>query len=420
MIELSKREAQALAVIASRLDRKHISRRITPDDILDTIRHLGMIQLDTISVVSRAHETALWSRLGTYDLDHLTELFVERRALTEYLTHAAAITPTEYTALMKPIMRKLHSDENFWQEYWESNPHKAEIADIILERVNAEGAVGSRSFEGPKDKPKLAQWESWFGSKPEREILFDLWAEGRLMVSLRDRGFGRWYDLPERVAPDHHHLEAPEEHQWHRTVLLHAMRALGAATAPWLTDYWRTGGRAYVPNAEVRSIMPMLAEEGRVLPVKIEGIGDSAWMDSSLLPTLDQLRSGSGWPTKTTFLSPFDNLIWNRGRMEQLWDMYYRLEIYTPAAKRVYGYYNMPILHRGKLVGVMDPSMNRKEGVLTIRALHLQPKVKPTPTLAKAIAKTLDEFVVFLGGTDWNVLQTNPPEFAAAIHDAPV
>ncbi len=419
MIELTKREAQALAVIASRLDRKHITRKISADDILATIRHLGMIQLDTISVVSRAHETALWSRLGNYDLDHLTELFTGRRALTEYLTHAAAITPTEFTPLMKPIMDRLPNKHDSWADYWAENPHKIEIADAILERVETEGAVGSRSFDGPKDKPKLAQWESWFGSKPEREILFDLWAEGRLMVSLRDRSFGRWYDLPERVAPDHHHLEMPNEQEWHRTILLHAMRALGVATAPWLTDYWRTGGKAYVPNADVRTLMPQLAEEGYVHPVTIEGIADNAWLDSSLLVTLEQLRDGSGWPTKTTFLSPFDNLIWNRGRMEQLWDMYYRLEIYTPAAKRVYGYYNMPILHRGQLVGVMDPSLNRKEKVLTIRALHLQPKVKPTPALAKAIAKTLDEFSLFLGATDWQILQSNPSEFGVLIHNSP-
>lgn len=418
MLELSKREAQALAVIASRLDRKHISRKITPDDILDTIRHLGMIQLDTISVVSRAHETALWSRLGDYDLDHLTELFTGRRALTEYLTHAAAITPTEYVPLMKPLMHRLPNQQDGWSDYWDQNPHKAEIAEVILERVEAEGAVGSRSFEGPKDKPKLAQWESWFGSKPEREILFDLWAEGRLMVSLRDRSFGRWYDLPERVAPEHFELPVPTEEEWHRSVLLHAMRAMGVATAPWLTDYWRTGGRAYVPNRQVRALMPALARDGLVIPATIEGVKDEAWLDASMIPTLEQLREGFGWPTKTTFLSPFDNLIWNRSRMEQLWDMYYRLEIYTPAAKRVYGYYNMPILHRGKLVGLMDPSLNRKEGMLTIRSLHLQPKVKPTAALAKAIAKTLDEFVAFLGGTEWAVVQSNPPEFAAEIHNA--
>ena len=416
MIELSKREAQALAVIASRLDRKHINRKITPGDILDTISHLGMIQLDTISVVSRAHETALWSRLGTYDLDHLTELFTGQRALTEYLTHAAAITPTHYLPLMKPIMNR-HPRES---DYWTSNPHKAEIANRILERVEIEGALGSRDFAPPENTEKTEQWASWFGNKPEREILFDLWVEGRLMVALRDRGFGRWYDLPERVAPDHLHLPEPETEEWNRSLLLHAMRANGVATAPWLTDYWRTGGHAYVSNKAVRATMPILEGDGSVLPVRIDGVKETAWLDSQLLASLERLRTGAGWPTKTTFLSPFDNLIWTRGRVEQLWDMHYRLETYTPAAKRKYGYYNMPILHRGKLVGVMDPSMNRKEGVLTIRALHLQPGVKPTPSLAKAIAKALDEFVVFLGGTDWSILHSNPTGFGAMIHDAPM
>lgn len=416
MIELSKREAQALAVIASRLDRKHISRKISPDDILDTIRHLGMIQLDTISVVSRAHETALWNRLGTYDLDHLTDLFTGRRALTEYVTHAAAITPTEFLPLVKPMMQRFPKDK----EYWTKHPEKESTARRILERVEREGALGSRDFEAPADAPSHGQWESWHGSKPEREVLFDLWIEGRLLVALRDRAFGRWYDLPQRVAPHHWNIPAPGPDEYEESLLRHAMRALGVATTPWLTDYWRTGGTAYVSNKRVRVVMPRLAQEGTVLPVTIAGIKGPAWLDASLMPVLQQLREGFGWPTKTTFLSPFDNLIWNRGRMEQLWDMYYRLEIYTPAAKRVYGYYNMPILHRGKLVGVMDPSMNRKEGVLTIRALHLQPKVKPTPALATAIAKTLEEFVAFLGGTEWTVLHSNPSGFAALIHDSPV
>ncbi|MCO5214617.1 MAG: winged helix DNA-binding domain-containing protein [Thermomicrobiales bacterium] len=411
MMQLTKREAQALAVIASRLDRRHFTRTINPDDILETITHLGMIQLDTISVVSRSHETALWSRLGNYNLDHLTTLFTERRALTEYLTHAAAITPTTYMPLLRQNMMRYPDDPEYW------SGHRGEIRDRILERIYAEGAVGSRSFESPKDAARLAQWESWYGNKPEREILFALHAQGDVLVSLRDRSFGRWYDLPERVAPEHWHIPALTGEELQRTLLSHAMRSLGVATAPWLTDYWRTGGHAYVPNNDVRRLMPSLAEEGCVIPVSVDGLKDDTWLDASLLPTLESLREGSGWPTKTTFLSPFDNLIWNRDRMEQLWDMYYRLEIYTPAAKRVYGYYTMPILHRGRLVGLIDPSMNRKDRVLTIRALHLWKGVKPTVPLARAIAKTLDEFTAFLGGTDWYVLQSNPPEFAMMVTD---
>lgn len=412
MLEISKREAQALATIAGRLDRKYINRTISPDDILDTITHLGMIQLDTISVVSRSHETALWSRLGNYDRDHITELFTGRRAITEYMTHAAAITPTHYLPLTKRTMARYPKNP----AYWEENPHKQEIANRILERIEMEGSLGSRHFEKRKDAPKLEQWESWYGNKPEREILFDLWAEGRLLVSLRDRSFGRWYDLPERVAPDHWDAPAPDQDELNRTLLLHAVRAMGIATVPWLTDYWRTGGYAYVPNTDVRATMPMLAESGEVIPVEIEGIAESAWLDVNLLPVLENLRNRIGWPTKTTFLSPFDNLIWNRGRFQQLWDVHYRLEIYTPAAKRKYGYYNMPILHRGKIVGLMDPSLDRKEGLLTIRSIHLLPGVKSTPPLAKAVAKTLDEFTSFLGGTDWSILQSNPPEFAEEIY----
>lgn len=412
MLEITKREAQALATIASRLDRKRISRVIRPDDILDTIMHLGMVQLDTISVVSRSHETVLWSRLGNFDLDHLTALFLERRALTEYLTHAAAITPTAYVPLMRPTMRRQAQRH---QEYWQQ-PDKADIARRILERIELEGSLGSRHFEPPKDRKKLEQWESWYGSKPEREVLFSLWSEGQLMVSLRDRGFGRWYDLPHRVANGQLELPPLEHGEYQCSVLLHAMRALGVATAPWLTDYWRTGGYAWVANADVRAVMPQLADDQFVFPVRIKGIEESAWLDATMLPVLEQLRAGTGWPTKTTFLSPFDNLIWNRGRMKQLWDVDYTIEIYTPAAKRQYGYYTMPILHRGRLVGLIDPSLNRKEGHLTVRSIHLLAGAKPTPALANAIAKTLDEFSAFLGATDWSVLESSPPELVREIY----
>ncbi len=412
MLEITKREAQALATIASRLDRKTLSRTVRPDDILDIIRHLGMIQLDTISVVSRSHETVLWSRLGNYNPDHLTHLFLERRALTEYLTHAAAITPTAYVPLMRPTMqRQAQRHDGYWQQ-----PDKADVARRILERIEREGSLGSRHFEPPKDRKKLEQWESWYGNKPEREVLFALWGEGQLMVSLRDRGFGRWYDLPERVAPDTWNQSALDHDEYQRTVLLHAMRALGVATAPWLTDYWRTGGYAWVPNAVVRKVMPHLAEEQLVLPVRISGVEEQAWLDAAMMPELEQLRAGKGWPTKTTFLSPFDNLIWNRGRMKQLWDIDYTIEIYTPAAKRQYGYYTMPILHRGRLVGLIDPSLNRKEGHLTVRSIHLLAGAKPTPALANAIAKTLDEFATFLGATDWSILESSPPELVRAIY----
>ncbi|MCA9833379.1 MAG: YcaQ family DNA glycosylase [Thermomicrobiales bacterium] len=411
-MEISKREAQALAVIASRLDRKRIKRTVQPADILEVFNHLNMIQLDTISVVSRSHETALFSRLGNYNTDHLTTLFQDRQ-LTEYVVHAAAITPTANVPLVREMMERYARNHSDWTE------ERLDVRARVLDRIYAEGALSSRDFEPPADAKQLGQWESWYGNKPEREILFSLWAEGDLLVSLRDRAFGRWYDLPDRVAPHHWHLPAVTGEELQLTLLGEAMRPLGVATAPWLTDYWRTGGRAYVPNADVRKHMPVLADQGQVVPVKIEGIKEEGWLDASLLPILEELRAGSGWPSRTTFLSPFDNLIWCRPRMEQLWEMFYRLEIYTPAPKRKYGYYNMPILHRGRLVGLIDPSMNRKEGVLTVRSLHLWPNVKPTPALARAIAKSLDEFTAFLGGTDWYILQSDPQDFAQMVMQAP-
>lgn len=202
----------------------------------------------------------------------------------------------------------------------------------------------------------------------------------------------------------------PREEAW-RGILDHAVRALGVTTAKWATDYFRTGNRPHVPAKETRRILGDFAREGRVLEVEVEGIDEPAWMDAALRERLEGLRERAGWPTLTTFLSPFDNLTWNRNRSELLWGFDYRLECYVPAPKRVYGYYSLPILHRGKIVGRLDPSFNRKAGVLTVKALHLEPGVRVSASLAGSIARALDDLVRFLGGEPgaWTVLAADPP-----------
>jgi uncharacterized protein len=144
--------------------------------------------------------------------------------------------------------------------------------------------------------------------------------------------------------------------------------------------------------------------------VDIPGIEEPAWLDPSLQERLELLRERKGRPTLTTLLSPFDNLIWNRPRGEQLWDFFYRLECYTPAPKRQYGYYSLPILHRGRIVGRLDPSYNRKARVLTIKALHLEPWVRPGDALMRSVAGAIEDLLRFLGGEAgaWVLQRTEP------------
>lgn len=413
MGKLTRDEAQALAVIAQRLDRRPFRRRPTRTDILDIFEHLGTIQLDTISVVSRSHETVLWSRLGPYDPDLVTDLYAADHALTEYLGHAASILPVDLLPLFRPYMEQARVDHSGWS----AQPESQAVMRAVLERIAAEGPMTSRHFESPPEAKRPRQWE-WWGNKPERRALATLWVRGEIMVHKRDRGFARYFDLPSRVVPGFWEGEAISIETQHRALVRHALRALGVTTALWASDYFRTGGPTHVPIAKVRDVLKEFVAEGIAVPIEVPGIDEPVWMDAALQERLELLRERKGRPTHTTLLSPFDNLIWNRPRGEQLWDFFYRLECYVPAPKRQYGYYSLPILHRGKIIGRLDPSYHRKTGVLTIKALHLEPWVRPGEAIARAIVGAIEDLLSFLGGTpgSWILLETSSLDMARLLH----
>ncbi|MDQ3539492.1 MAG: winged helix DNA-binding domain-containing protein [Chloroflexota bacterium] len=413
MIALTRKEAQWLAVIASGLDRRTFRRRVTEDDILATITRLGSIQLDTISVISRSHETVLWSRLGPYDLELWQALYDGEQRITEYWAHAAAIIPRADLPLFRSHMERRGARD------WFNHPEKRVTIDRVLDRIGTEGPLGSRHFETPEGAAPAAAWE-WYGAKPEREVLSGLWTAGKVVLSLRDRGFGRTWDLAERAIPELWTSEVIADDVRDRTFICRAVRALGVTTARWASDYYRTSGQAYVPLGRVRPVLDDLEGAGAIVRVNVDGIEGAVWMDATLLDRLTMLRQGAGTPRLTTFLSPFDNLIWNRDRMERLWNFAYRLECYVPAPKRRYGYYTMPILHRGQLVGRIDPSYDRRTKTLTIKALHLEPATRPTNALAVGIVGSIESLLRFLGGTprNWTIQNCPSPAILPLIAEA--
>ena len=413
MIALTRKEAQWLAVIASGLDRRPFRRRVTEDDILATIAGLGCVQLDTISVISRSHETVLWSRLGPYDLELWQRLYMGEQRITEYWAHAAAIIPREDAHLFRSYMARRGAQE------WFTQPENRATVERVLARIASEGPLGSRHFETPEGAARAAAWE-WYGAKPEREVLARLWTAGQVVLSLRDRGFGRTWDLAERAIPELWSGPTLADDLRDRMFIRRAVRALGVTTARWASDYYRTGGQAYVPFARVPVVLNELEREGAVVRVSVEGIAGAAWMDAELLDRLAALRQGSGRPRLTTFLSPFDNLIWNRDRMERLWNFEYRLECYVPAAKRRFGYYTMPILHRGTLAGRIDPSFDRRTKMLTIKSLGLEPATRATNALAVGIVDALEGLVRFLDGPagNWTIRMCSTPAILPLIEAA--
>ena len=412
---LSREEAQALATIASRLDRRPRPTRDPAEQkrrLQEMIRHLGCVQLDTISVVSRSHETVLWSRLGAYDPSLLAELHYPDGQITEYWAHAAALIPTETFPYYRHAMEAYQAkyDGHAWIV------ENQAIVQGVLERIRERGALASRHFERPDDR-KPEPWE-WYGGKPARQALDHLWSRGDIMITRRESGFQRVYDLTERVIPAAHLDGQPSAEERQCFFATHALRALGVAVPRWAADYFRNWAWPYSTAKASAAGLRELAEEGLAIPVAVEGIDGPVYLDPALLPRLTELRAGRGRPTLTTFLSPFDNLIWFRPRTEQLWDFFYRIEVYTPAHKRVYGYYTMPILHRGRLVGRLDPVVDRKSRILTARNVHLEPGVKPTEALAQAIAGALWDFAGFLNADEVALLQANPEPFAPLLDDA--
>ena len=409
---LSLDEARVLSVVAQRLDRRPpraTDRAVVKARLLETIRALGCVQIDTISVVARSHETVLWSRVGAYDPALLAELHHPDGALFEYWAHAAALVPIEMFPYFRRFMahaEEVYAGDGSWARA------NADVLERVLATVRERGPVGSRDFERPEG-PRPAPW-AWWGGKPDRRALDHLWTVGELMV-LKREGFQRVYELTERVLPGELAAVEPTEEERRRFFTERALRALGVATPRWAADYFRAGSRPHVPPRAVAAELAALEAEGLARRVTIPGFLEPGpvWVAAEMLPRLAELRADRGWPTLTTLLSPFDSLVWHRGRALALFGFDYRLESYTPAPKRRYGYYTLPILHRGRLVGRLDPVYDRRRRVLTVKAVHLEPEVRATATLAGAVAGALRDYVGFLGGGEVCVVASDPPGFAA-------
>ena len=409
-IELTKDEARWLAVTAQGLDRRP---RGKPNDarVLETIRKIACLQLDTISVVARSHETVLFSRLGAFDPDSVWRLF-DRHLLTEYWVHAAAIIPTDSIPYFREHM-----------EYWKDGDRDVAkwlsenrgLADQVLSITDERGPVMSRDFDRIGDRPDA--W-TWYGGKAEKQALDMLWTVGELAIVGR-KGFQRRYDRPERFLPDAvlaHQVDGRERIEW---LTRTALSALGITTVQWLRDYFRTGPRSHIPLVDAPAELDRLVDAGEAVKVTVNGWkSNPVWLDASLLPRLEEMRAGRGRPSLTTVLSPFDSLVWHRERLKTLFGMEYLIEVYTPEPKRVYGYYSLPVLHRGRMIGRVDLHYNRRARILSIRAAHLEPRERPTPAIANAMAAAIHDYALFLGGGEILTLNCQPETFTPMLADA--
>jgi len=368
--------------------------RLAPgaETILEVVRRLAYLQLDPISAVERSHILVLWSRFGTYDPVLLDRLLWEERQLFEYWAHAAAIVPTADYPLHAWRMRQIGSGVNAWiekqREWLEANEP---LRQGILERLRRMGPLPPREMQdlvGTAETP-------WPAERSLGLMLDHLWLSGAIMVARR-KGRGRLWDIAARCLPADVPRDDLAQEQVVRQAAERSLRALGVARPTHIQTYFLRDS-ALKPE----KVLDDMEAEGVLRRVAIVE-GDEEWpgpwyVHRDDLPLLERLAAGE-WEPRTTLLSPFDNLIIDRARTRELFGFDYAIEIYKPAAKREYGYYVMPILHGDRLVGRIDPKMERNKNHLVIQAVYTEPGAPEEA--GPAIAAAIEDLAVFLGAQD--------------------
>jgi hypothetical protein len=324
------------------------------------IERLGLYQIDSVNVVSRAHYLPAFSRLGTYDRDLLDSSAWGRkreRRLFEYWAHEASLLPLDLHPLLRWRMARGDRGEAGWTGIRRFATERRPEADAILARIAAEGPLAASDF--PEGKSRSGWWE-WGDTKHALEWLF---YAGHITTATRRRSFERVYDLTERVIPSAIlALPTPVERDAIRALIDRAAGALGIATAADLRDYFRLK-----PGAADIAIQE-LVDAGTLVPVQVEGWRQRAYLHRDARRPRRIVASA--------LLAPFDPLIWHRDRTERLFGFRYRIEIYTPAAKRTHGYYVLPFLLDEQLVARVDLKADRQAGVLMARE-NLEPLAPP-------------------------------------------
>jgi uncharacterized protein YcaQ len=375
----------------------------TLSDIQKTVERLGCVQIDTLNLVQRSHYLVLWSRLGVYnpaDFDSLV-YSTEHRSMFEGWQRVASIIPLKDYRYQLPRMQRMRQNHSEGFLKWFDQEGHA-MMDVVLERIRTEGALRAADFE--YHGPRRGSWWDW---KPAKTALEYLFAFGDLMISKRVN-FQRVYDLTERVLPSWVDTTEPTMEQRDRFWLEQAALTLGICQPNQLIGY------NYFQRGPVRQVLESQIKEGLLASVEVrlsDGTPQSYLVHRDNLEVLRRAADGAVQAERTTFLSPFDNLWWALGRDEQLWGFHQRLESYTPASQRVWGYFCLPILHRDRLTGRFDPKMERKLGVLRLKAIYLEEGMKPDEELVSGVAAAMSGFMAFHKAKELVIEKSEPVEF---------
>ncbi len=355
------------AVTALFLQRQHLARPraapLTARRLGRFVEDVGGLQLDSINVLDRAHYLTVWSRFGPYDRARLDRLVYRRRLLFEYWAHAACLVPTSQLPWWRRAMLDYRVRHTGWSGWLRRN---TKVLRLVKAAVLANGPMGNADFDGPRPAGVRSGWWAW---RPVQHALHYLWMTGALTVHSR-RHFQKRFDLLERAIPDVLGIEAVSAEEFQRWHLERSLHALGAASEADLSRY--LSFPRFRPGARRAALRSMVAR-GEVAEIQVEGTSGRWLALTRDLPALARAGRASAPSRGTTLLSPFDSLLWHRERVARVFGFDYRIEVYTPGHQRVHGYYTLPILHHGHLIGRLDAKAHRAERRLEVRHAHFEP-----------------------------------------------
>jgi uncharacterized protein YcaQ len=391
---LSLAEARRIAIAAQGLGGRRPAGRITQRHLAGVLERIQLHQIDSVNVLARAHYLPLFSRLGPYPRSLLDDAaWGRKRRMYEYWAHEASLLPLALHPLLRWRMARAERGEGTWRRLAAFAGERRHEAEAVLRRIALDGPLAASDF--PQDKGPSGWWE-WSDAKAALEWLF--WS-GRVTTATRRNSFERVYDLTERVMPaailD---LPTPDVADAQRMLIERSARALGIATSGDLRDYFRLG-----PEAKPR--IDELVEQGTLIPVGVRG-----WKQPAFL------HAEARHPRKvaaSALLVPFDPLIWERSRTERLFGFRYRIEIYTPAAKRVHGYYVLPYLWGERIAARVDLKSDRQAGILRVQSAFAEPDVPAEA--AEGLAEELKLMAAWLGLDRVEVAQRG--DFAARLSE---
>lgn len=345
-------------------------------NVLDIIESLSYIQIDTISVICRAHHHIIWTRFNNYKENIINKLLEEDKSIFEYWSHAASYLP------MKDYRFSLIRKEQYLnnKKHWfEQDP---KLKKYILDKIKIDGEVQSKDFEAKDNK-----YSGWFNWKPAKKALEQLFMEGLIMVSKR-KGFQKVYDLTERVLPSNTDVSMPTIKEYCNYLINSSIKSQGLVQESEI-NYLRNNFKN-----DLKEEINFLERNNQIIRVKVEGLEDLDFFSSEEnINNLDKIKEKN----YIHFLSPFDNLIIQRKRLKNLFDFDYILECYIPEPKRKYGYFCLPILFNNNIVGKFDSKVDRKNKIFYIKSIYFEDFFQVTDEFKDLFNNKLQEFASFNG-----------------------